>query len=192
MATLLLIANRSLAYKILTADGKLRVDRQGYYLALMLGWLSTGLTAAIYILFTYKYVNGPYDLAALATFSCLNGTLEQGMFIFWFIVGAYSGVVLIPNRPKLFFGLGFFSYVVYSGLIHPLFWFSVLPAHEPFLPMVAILPLMSLSWMWLLWRYQAIAAIVAMHIGIDFLTVGHLHFSWFESLQWHATHSLQF
>jgi hypothetical protein len=49
--------------------------------------------------------------------------------------------------------------------------------------MAFILPFMSLFWMWLFWRYQAIVAIIAMHVAIDFLTVGHLHFPWFESIQ---------
>ncbi|MEO1403570.1 MAG: hypothetical protein AAFV72_20310, partial [Cyanobacteria bacterium J06635_1] len=127
-------------------------------------------------------IDGPYELTDLTLFSIANGVLEQLMFVFWFLVGSYLGGRLFPKQPLRSFGMGYLSYVIYSGLIHPLFWVRVLPSHEPFLPMIGILPLMSLFWMWLLWRYRAVTAIVAMHIVIDFLTIGHLHFPWFEAL----------
>ncbi|MEM9161981.1 MAG: hypothetical protein AAGC54_02795 [Cyanobacteria bacterium P01_F01_bin.4] len=157
-------------------------DRDGYLSALAMGWGVTLLAAAIYVLFTQKYVDGAYQLTDLTLFSVANGVLEQLMFVFWFLVGSYLGQRLFPKQPIRSFWVGYLSYVVYSGLIHPLFWVQVLPSHEPFLPMIGILPLISLFWMWLLWRYRAVMAIVAMHIVIDFLTIGHLHFPWFESL----------
>ena len=49
--------------------------------------------------------------------------------------------------------------------------------------MAVALAAMSLVWMWLAWRYRAIVAIIAMHMAIDFLTAGHLHFTWFEPFQ---------
>lgn len=157
-------------------------DRDGYLSALVMGWGVTLLTSVIYVLFTQKYVDGAYRLTDLTLFSVANGVLEQLMFVFWFLVGSYLGQRLFPKQPLRSFWVGYLSYVIYSGLIHPLFWVQVLPSHEPFLPMIGILPLMSLFWMWLLWRYRAVIAIVAMHIVIDFLTIGHLHFPWFESL----------
>ncbi|MEO0397348.1 MAG: hypothetical protein AAF243_15375 [Cyanobacteria bacterium P01_A01_bin.137] len=157
-------------------------ERDGYLSALTVGWGVTLLTSAIYVLFTQKYVDGDYRFIDLTLFSIANGVLEQLMFVFWFLVGSYLGQRLFPKHPIRSFWTGYLSYVIYSGLIHPLFWVRVLPSHEPFLPMIGILPLMSLFWMWLLWRYQAVAAIVAMHVVIDFLTIGHLHFPWFEKL----------
>jgi hypothetical protein len=70
---------------------------------------------------------------------------------------------------------GYLSYFIYSGAIHGLFWFQLWPEHDPFMP-VALFALMSFFWMWLFWRYKAVLAIVAMHVVIDFLTVGYLHF----------------
>ncbi|MFQ3613728.1 MAG: hypothetical protein SNJ68_08445 [Cyanobacteriota bacterium] len=92
-------------------------------------------------------------------------------------------VLWFSERPLGEFLSGYLSYVLYSGLIHPFFWFAVLPEHQPFLPMVAILPLMSFFWMWLYWRYRDLLSIIAMHIVIDWITVGHLHFPWFEPFQ---------
>lgn len=150
---------------------------------LILGWVSTFIASAIYILFTVKKETGSYQLADLISFSLLNGILEQFMFVFWFLGGCYLAQRKFPKHSIVIFIFGYIGYFMYSGAIHPLFWFQVLPAHEPFMPMAFILPFMSLFWMWLFWRYRAILAIATMHIAIDFLTVGHLHFNWFESWQ---------
>lgn len=60
---------------------------------------------------------------------------------------------------------------------------KVLPPHQPVSLMALALATMSLVWMWLAWRYRAIVAIITMHMAIDFLTTGHLHFTWFEPFQ---------
>jgi hypothetical protein len=181
VAAVLLWANRPFALSLLSPDSS--SSRQGYPLALSLGWGATLATAAIYVLFTIKILEGPYRIPDLAIFSVLNGVLEQLMFVLWFLLGCYLGKQWFSKRPLWEFSTGYLSYVLYSGLIHPFFWFAVLPEHQPFLPMVAILPLMSFFWMWLYWRYQDLLSIIAMHIVIDWITVGHLHFPWFEPFQ---------
>ncbi len=183
IATLLVINGRKFADQLLSPHSTPEQEKKGYLRTLLLGWIATLLTAGIYVLFTVKQAAGYYHLADLVAFSTLNGVLEQFMFIFWFLLGCYVGRQKFQNHPIRIFICGYISYVLYSGLIHPLFWFQVLPKHEPFLPMIFILPLMSAVWMWLLWRYRAVTAIVAMHIAIDFLTIGHLHFPWFEPFQ---------
>jgi hypothetical protein len=179
----LVISNRQFAHTLLSPALDSAEKEQNKTIFLILGWFFTILTSLIYISFTVKKETGGYQLSDLISFSFLNGILEQFMFIFWFLLGCYLTRQKFPKHSILIFILGYLGYFLYSGAIHPLFWFQVLPEHEPFMPMAFILPFMSLFWMWLFWRYQAIVAIIAMHVAIDFLTVGHLHFPWFESIQ---------
>ena len=183
IATLLVIVNRKFAYELLSPESASSHQDRGYAVSLQLGWAATLLASGVYILFTIKKITGPYQLPDLTLFSLLNGVLEQFMFIFWFLVGCYLAQKRFPKQSVTVFILGYVSYCLYSGIIHPFFWFQVLPDHQPFMLMALILPFMSAFWMWLLWRYRAVMAIITMHIVIDFLTIGHLHFTWFEPLQ---------
>lgn len=184
IATLLLINNRKFAYTLLSPNLNSPQKDQNYTIALILGWITTLIAATGYILFTRKYETGAYEIPDLLLFSFSNGALEQFMFIFWLLLGCYLGKLYAPNSPKLIFTFGYISYAIFSGLIHAFFWTTVLPRHEPVTVIMAVaLSIMSLVWMWLFWRYQAVVAIVAMHIVIDFFMIGHLHFTWFESLQ---------
>jgi chlorophyllide a hydrolase len=183
LATILMLINQQSIPKLLSPylDSPQRQD--GYFLALILGWLATLLAALGYVLLTHKEVAGSYQIQDLLVFSFLNGILEQLMFVFWFLLGCLLGNKLGIQSSWKNFGLGFLSYSVYSGIIHALFWFKVLPDHQPALVMPVVLLIMSLAWMWLLWRYRAVVAIIAMHMAIDFLTIGHLNFAWFEPYQ---------
>jgi chlorophyllide a hydrolase len=158
--------------------------KAGYKASVTLGWLATFATALTYALLTRKFETGSYRAAELVTFAVVNGVLEQFMFIFWFLMGCYLAKISAPGKPILAFGFGYVAYVVYSGLIHGLFWVAVLPAHRPVtFIMVVLLSITSLVWMWLFWRYRAIVSIVAMHIVVDILMIGHLHSAWFEDYQ---------
>jgi hypothetical protein len=182
-ATIPIIVKRSFAYQLLSPDSESSREGTGYKISLFLGWATTLLAAVVYILFTVKHETGPYQLWDLILFSLLNGTLEQFMFIFWFLVGCYLGQRFFQKRPIRVFVFGYVSYALYSGLIHPFFWFRVLPAHDPFTPVAPILAFMSIFWMWLLWRHRSVISIISMHIFMDFLAIGHLHFGWFEPFQ---------
>ncbi|MGA7932023.1 MAG: hypothetical protein WCA35_00435, partial [Kovacikia sp.] len=177
---ILILANRQFVQTLLSSDSDTSENNTGFALSLSWGWITTLLASIIYVLFTVKKKTGSYRLSDLITFSLINGVFEQSMFILWFLVGCYVGQKLFPKHPICIFISGYFIYCIYSGLIHVFFWVPVLPSHEPFAPMVVILPFMSLFWMWLFWKYQAIFSILFMHVAIDFLTIGHLHFSWFE------------
>jgi chlorophyllide a hydrolase len=183
LATILLLINRQSIPKLLSPFLDSPQRQKGYSLALILGWSATLLAAFGYVLLTRKEVSGSYQIQDLLLFSLLNGILEQLMFVFWFLLGCWIGKQLGIQSPWKNFGLGFLSYSIYSGAIHALFWFKVLPAHQPSLVMPFILFIMSLVWMWLFWRYRAVVAIIAMHMVIDFLTIGHLNFPWFEPYQ---------
>jgi chlorophyllide a hydrolase len=182
IAAILIVTNRQFAQTLLCSDPNPFKNNTSLALSLSWGWITTLLASTIYVLFTIKKEMGSYRLSDLITFSLVNGILEQSMFIFWFLVGCYVGQKLFLKHPIRIFASGYVIYCIYSGLIHVLFWVPVLPSHQPFAPMILILPFMSLFWMWLFWKYQAIVSILAMHVAIDFLTIGHLHFSWFESL----------
>lgn len=184
IATSLIISNRKFAYELLSPDSDSPQKDTDYKIALSLGWITTLIAASGYILLTRKYETGAYEIPDLLFFSFSNGMLEQFMFVFWLLLGCYLGKLYAPNNPKLIFTFGYISYAIFSGLIHAFFWTSVLPAHHPVSGIMAVaLGLMSFVWMWLFWRYRAIVAIVSMHIVIDFLMIGHLHFTWFEPLQ---------
>lgn len=157
---------------------------RGYFLAVALGWVATLLAAVGYVVLTRKDILGAYQIPDLTVFALLNGSLEQLMFIFWFLLGcAIAKYFRVCSNWKIF-GLGFLSYSIYSGFIHGLFWVTVLPSHQAVdVVRLGLLLLMSLSWMWLFWRYKALVAIICMHMVIDFITVGHLHFTWFDSYQ---------
>jgi chlorophyllide a hydrolase len=183
LATILILINWQSIPKLLSPCLDSPQRQQGYALALILGWLATLVAALGYILLTHKEVTGSYQIQDLLVFSFANGILEQFMFVFWFTLGCLLGEKMGVQPAWKKFGLGFLSYSFYSGVIHALFWFKVLPDHEPALVMPVILLIMSLTWMWLFWRYRAVVAIVAMHMVIDFLTIGHLNFAWFEPYQ---------
>ena len=183
IGTLLIIYNRQLVNTLLSPALKYPYKDHNKTLFLILGWIFTFLASAIYILFTVKKEAGTYELADLISFAFLNGILEQFMFVFWFLLGCYLARQKLPQYSILVFILGYLSYFIFSGGIHFLFWFQVLPEHDPFTPVVPILSVMSFFWMWLFWRYRAMMAIITMHIALDFFSIGHLHFNWFESWQ---------
>ncbi|MDM9383805.1 hypothetical protein QUB80_24275 [Chlorogloeopsis sp. ULAP01] len=184
LATILIVANRNFVDKLLSPYSKSFYLDKGYTTFLILGWITTFMASSVYILFTRKYEIGTYEISDLLLFSVMNGVLEQFMFIFWFLLGCYLGHIIVSKNHKLIFLFGYISYFIFSGLIHALFWTKVLPLHQPAtVVMISALTTMSLIWMWLAWRYRAVVAIIAMHILIDFLMIGHLHFTWFDSLQ---------
>jgi hypothetical protein len=183
IAMLLVIGKREFAYPFLSPDLSSPQKDKHYAIALILGWISTFIAATAYVLFTRKYETGNYKIPDLLVFSFSNGILEQFMFVFWLLLGCYLGKLYAPNSPKLIFTFGYISYAIFSGLIHAFFWVTVLPHHEPVSLMPVALAVMSLFWMWLFWRYQALLPIIAMHAVIDLFTIGHLNFTWFESLQ---------
>lgn len=183
VAASVLVARRNVVARLLGAGPRLAFQGKGYRGAVLLGWLLTLLAAATYVLFTRKNETGTYSIADLLTFAILNGVLEQLMFVFWFLCGCYFARLRAASE-KLVFLAGYLSYFSFSGLIHAFYWVQVLPAHVPVtLPMVVLLAATSLAWMWAYWRYRAVVAIIAMHIVMDFLMIGHLHAKWFEPFQ---------
>jgi hypothetical protein len=183
LPTLLVLFNTPQVLKLISDKVDSPCQRKGYIPSLIGAWAASLLAAICYVLFTHKQVIGFYRIQDLVIFSLLNGILEQFMFVFWFLLGCWLGHLWGIQSAWKIFGLGFLSYCIYSGGIHALFWVKVLPFHQPALVMPLVLMIMSLGWMWMFWRYRAITAIIFMHMVVDFLTIGHLHFTWFEPYQ---------
>ncbi|MGB8699707.1 MAG: hypothetical protein WCD18_09855 [Thermosynechococcaceae cyanobacterium] len=184
LAAFLVISKRQFVYELLSPASGASEHGKGYTVSLILGWITTLLAGMGYVLLTHKSETGSYQVLDLVTFALLNGTLEQFIFLVWFLFGCYLGRFVSNHPPGLIFWGGYLSYVCFSGCIHASFWTRILPSHEPATGvMVLLLTAMSLVWMWLVWRYRALNEIVAMHIVIDFLMIGHLNFPWFEAFQ---------
>jgi chlorophyllide a hydrolase len=186
VATSVLVLKRQQIPYLLSPDLKSSQPQKGYVPTIVLGWIVTLAAAIAYAVLTQKQASGSYHIPDLLIFSLLNGILEQLMFVFWFLAGCWIANRLNIQSSWMIFGFGFFSYSIYSGLIHGLFWVSVLPLHQAIGNIgirLSLLLVMSLLWMWLFWRYRALVAIIAMHSVIDFLSIGHLHFHWFEPYQ---------
>jgi chlorophyllide a hydrolase len=184
VAATAVIGRKRWAIGLLSAASGDRTKRTGFRLSVAICWSATILTALTYALLTRKFQMGSYQLRDLVTFSLLNGVLEQYMFVFWFLLGCHIARVSVPGKPAMAFAVGYLAYVVYSGLIHAMFWVVVLPAHQPVtFIMVVLLSITSFGWLWLFWRYRAMGWIIAMHIFMDILMIGHLHSTWFDRYQ---------
>jgi len=181
-AMALIAFSRKAIPQLLSPRSKPPFPGSGYRLLLGAGWASTLLTEAAYILTTHKLETGAYTVPDLLIYSILNGVLEQFMFVVWFLAGCWIAR-RVTRKPVWIFAGGFLGFALFSGAIHAFFWVRVLPPHIPMaLVMPAVLVTMSFLWMWLFWRYRALAAIVMMHVVVDFLMIGHLNSHWFDSL----------
>jgi hypothetical protein len=183
-AASVVVAKQNVVQRLLGPGPQSSSKGNGCRRTLILGWALTLLAAATYVVFTRKNETGVYSVADLLTFAILNGVLEQLMFIFWFLCGCYVARLARPASETLVFVAGYASYFSFSGLIHAFYWVNVLPAHIPVtVPMVLLLAAASLLWMWAFWRYRAVITIIAMHIAMDLVMIGHLHSKWFEPFQ---------
>jgi chlorophyllide a hydrolase len=183
IAMLVIILNEPFAQSLINTKAISTYENKKYKILLIAGWIATFFASISYILLTSKNEAGTYQISDLIAFSFLNGILEQFMFFFWFLLGCYLAKPWTTKNSKWIFISGYVSYAVFSGLIHALFWMNSLPEHQPATGIVVpLLSIMSYVWMWLFWKYKAILPIIAMHIFVDFFMIGHLHFSWFESV----------
>jgi hypothetical protein len=182
IAAALVISNRESISALLSPDSCSRRPNKGRLISIALAWIASMLTVAAYILFTQKLADGSYRLTDVVVFALLNGILEQFMFVFWFLLGCWL-MRKVTRRPLLVFLGGYFAFVAYSGPIHILFWFKILPQNVPAAaPMAVLFTTMSLLWMWVFWRYRGLASVISMHIVIDFLMTSHLHSDFFAAV----------
>ena len=184
LAMLVIISNQPLVHSLLNPRVNYNRKNSNYKMLLTAGWIATFLASISYVLFTSKNDVGVYQIPDLLAFSLLNGILEQFMFFFWFLLGCYLIKPLVAKNSVWIFVSGYFVFAIFSGFIHALFWLNQLPEHQPATEIVIpLLSIMSGIWMWLFWKYKAVLPVIAMHIFVDIITISHLHYSWFESLQ---------
>lgn len=184
LAMLIIVFNKPLVYSLLNSKTNFEEKNSNYNILLIAGWIATFIASISYVLFTSKNEVGVYQIPDLLAFSVLNGILEQFMFFFWFLLGCYFAKLWVAKNSIWIFISGYVTYAVFSGFIHALFWMNALPEHQPATGIVVpLLSIMSYIWMWLFWKYKAIVPIILMHILVDIITISHLHYPWFESLQ---------
>ncbi|MCG8376662.1 MAG: hypothetical protein MI702_09280, partial [Chlorobiales bacterium] len=116
-------------------------------------------------------------------FTIGNGIAETFIFYAAFIVGErLAGMV--TKSPWVLFITGFIFFMVYSGLIHGLFWIDLLPEHvdqsSPYKPLfmptqILIAGSWALSFFW----YRDLPSVFVLHGLVDLTMILNVKFSLF-------------
>ncbi|NTU52911.1 MAG: hypothetical protein HGA97_04250 [Chlorobiaceae bacterium] len=137
----------------------------------------------------YIYSNSTTDggrtldpLSALI-FSIGNGIAETFMFYAMFRLGQII-VGKFTDKAWGGFALGFLFFMIYSGIIHGLFWLPILPEHvvqtSPFKPFFMPIQLMiALSWALSFFWYRDIRTVFVLHSLVDLTMIMNVKFSMF-------------
>ncbi|MGB7511436.1 MAG: hypothetical protein WBP54_09145 [Pelodictyon phaeoclathratiforme] len=124
------------------------------------------------------------DWPTVLVFSIGNGIAETFMFYALFRLGANLAGRLTQNTWALFL-IGFLFFIIYSGLIHGLFWINILPEHvvqtsiyKPFFMPVQML--IAGSWALSFFWYRDIRSVIFLHALVDLTMVCNVKFSLFN------------
>ena len=125
----------------------------------------------------------PLDIASVILFTIGNGIAETFIFYAAFIIGEkLAGMV--AKSPWVLFITGFIFFMVYSGLIHGLFWIDLLPEHvdqsSPYKPLfmptqILIAGSWALSFFW----YRDLPSVFVLHGLVDLTMILNVKFSLF-------------
>jgi hypothetical protein len=123
------------------------------------------------------------DLLTVLVFSIGNGIAETFMFYAVFRIGTALAEKMTQNA-WLVFAAGFLCFIVYSGLIHGLFWLDILPEHvvqtSPYKPFFMPIQLMIAgSWALHFFWYRDIRTVIFLHALVDLTMVYNVRFSMF-------------
>lgn len=126
----------------------------------------------------------PLDPLTVVVFSIGNGIAETFMFYAVFRLGTMLTGKVTQNPWALFF-TGFIFFMVYSGLIHGLFWINILPEHvvqtSPYKPFFMPVQLMiASSWALAFFWYRDIRTVIFLHALVDLTMVYNVRFSLFN------------
>jgi len=124
------------------------------------------------------------DWPTVLVFSIGNGIAETFMFYALFRLGtALAG--RFTQNPWALFITGFLFFIIYSGLIHGLFWINILPEHvvqtsiyKPFFMPVQML--IAGSWALSFFWYRDIRSVIFLHALVDLTMVCNVKFSLFN------------
>lgn len=137
----------------------------------------------------YVYSNSTYDggrpldIASVILFTVGNGIAETFMFYAVFVLGEKLAGAVTKN-PWVLFIAGFLFFMIYSGLIHGLFWLDILPEHvdqsSPFKPLfmptqILIAGSWALSFFW----YRDLPTVFVLHGLVDLTMAWNVKFSLF-------------
>lgn len=124
------------------------------------------------------------DWPTVLLFSIGNGIAETFMFYALFRLGANLAGRFTQNPWALFIS-GFLFFIIYSGLIHGLFWINILPEHvvqtsiyKPFFMPVQML--IAGSWALSFFWYRDIRSVIFLHALVDLTMVCNVKFSLFN------------
>jgi len=123
------------------------------------------------------------DPLTVLVFSIGNGIAETFMFYAVFRLGTALASRVTQNAWALFFA-GFICFVVYSGLIHGLFWINILPEHvvqtSPYKPFFMPIQMMIAgSWALSFFWYRDIRTVILLHALVDVTMVCNVKFTMF-------------
>ena len=116
-------------------------------------------------------------------FSIGNGIAETFMFYAVFRAGtALAG--RFTQNPLALFITGFLFFMIYSGLIHGLFWINILPEHvvqtSPYKPFfMPVQMLIAGSWAFNFFWYRDIRTVILLHALVDITMVCNVKFTMF-------------
>jgi len=116
-------------------------------------------------------------------FSIGNGIAETFMFYAFFRLGE-SLIGKVTDNKWAGFIVGFLFFMIYSGIIHGLFWLNILPEHvvqtSPFKPFFMPIQLMiALSWALAFFWYRDLRTVFVLHAIVDLTMIMNVKFSMF-------------
>ena len=121
------------------------------------------------------------DILTVLVFSIGNGIAETFMFYAVFQIGTALAGKFTQNAWALFI-TGFIFFMVYSGLIHGLFWINILPTHvvqtSPYKPLfMPVQMLIACSWALNFFWYRDIRTVIFLHALVDLTMALNVKFS---------------
>jgi hypothetical protein len=124
------------------------------------------------------------DPLTVLVFSIGNGIAETFMFYALFRLGAALAGKFTQNPWPLFI-TGFIFFMIYSGLIHGLFWINILPEHvvqtSPYKPFfMPVQLLIACSWALSFFWYRDIRTVIFLHALVDLTMAWNVKFSLFN------------
>ncbi|ABL65309.1 hypothetical protein [Chlorobium phaeobacteroides] len=124
------------------------------------------------------------DIPTLIVFSIGNGIAETFMFYAVFRLGEWLASKATTNA-LLKFCAGFIFFMIFSGIIHGLFWLQILPEHinqaSPFKPLfMPVQLLIAGSWALNFFWYRDIRTVIILHALVDLTMAYNVKFSLFN------------
>ena len=124
------------------------------------------------------------DPLTVLVFTIGNGIAETFMFYAVFRLGELLAGRFTQNSWALFI-TGFLFFIIYSVLIHGLFWINILPEHvvqtSPYKPFfMPIQLLIAGSWALSFFWYRDIRTVIVLHALVDLTMVCNVRFSLFN------------